>query len=223
MKKEQIVQLDEITKEFIDGDQRHRVLDKLGLTLFRGDTVALTGASGSGKSTLLNVIAGFEPPSSGQLALLGNNTQHWLDKRWSQFRHQNLGVVFQQLNLLTPLNVADNIAFPLQLNNLEWNDWCDHLTNRLGLKALLGRHVENLSGGQQQRVAIARALAHKPELLLADEPTGNLDQTASVEVMELLCELAAENNTSILLVTHSQTCAGFMNRHWHLEQGNIHE
>ncbi len=220
---ELIVQLNEITKEFIDGDQTHRVLDQLALTLFKGDTIALTGASGCGKSTLLNVIAGFEPPSSGSLTLLGNNAQHWKDRDWSQFRYRNLGVVFQQFNLLTPLNVADNIAFPLRLNHLEWNDWCEHLVDKLGLRTLLERHVDTLSGGQQQRVAIARALAHKPELLLADEPTGNLDQVASLEVMQLLCELAAENRTSILLVTHSQTCAEFMNRHWHLDQGKVHE
>lgn len=220
---EQIVKLDGITKEFLDGERRHRVLDQLGLTLAKGDTIALTGASGSGKSTLLNIIAGFEPASSGQLTLINQDTRDWSDKRWSQFRSQNLGVVFQQFNLLTPLNVADNIAFPLQLNSLDWNDWCEHLVDKLGLRPLLNRHVENLSGGQQQRVAIARSLAHKPELLLADEPTGNLDQTASIEVMELLCELAAENSTSILLVTHSHTCASFMGRHWHLDQGMINE
>jgi len=131
--------------------------------------------------------------------------------------------LFQQFNLLTPLNVKENIAFPLQLNQNGWNDWCDYLVEKMGLSHLLNRHVEHLSGGQQQRVAIARALAHKPDLLLADEPTGNLDEKTSLEVMPLLCELAAENQTSILLVTHSQSCAGFMNRRWHLEQGKIHE
>jgi putative ABC transport system ATP-binding protein len=172
---------------------------------------------------LLNIIAGFEPASSGRLHLVGNDTETWNDSRWSQFRHQNLGVIFQQFNLLTPLNVANNIAFPLQLNHEGWNDWCDYLVDKLGLRPLMTRHVENLSGGQQQRVAIARALAHKPELLLADEPTGNLDQTASEAVMTLLCELAAENRTSLLLVTHSNTCANYMVRRWHLDRGRVHE
>lgn len=219
----QIVQLSQVTKVFDDGDQQHKVLNELDLSCSKGDTIALTGASGSGKSTLLNIIAGFEPLTSGKLQILGRNSDSWGDKQWSQFRHQSLGIVFQQFNLLTPLSVAENIVFPLHLNNLDWNDWCDYLVERLGLSDLLNRHVENLSGGQQQRVAIARALAHKPELLLADEPTGNLDQYASVEVMDLLCELAAHSNTSMLLVTHSQTCAGYMKRRWHLEQGNVHE
>ncbi|BAJ03642.1 ABC transporter ATP-binding protein [Shewanella violacea] len=220
---EQIVQLQGITKEFIDGGVSHRVLDRLDLLLTQGDTIALTGASGSGKSTLLNLIAGFERPDAGSLSLLSEITTSWSDNLWSHFRRVSLGVVFQQFNLLTPLNVEDNIAFPLRLNGLDWNSWCDHLVDSLGLRPLLKRHVETLSGGQQQRVAIARALAHKPRLLLADEPTGNLDQLASLEVMKLLCELAAEQDTSIIMVTHSMECAQFMQRRWHLNNGQIHE
>ncbi len=220
---DQIVQLQGITKEFIDGGVSHRVLDSLDLLLNQGDTVALTGASGSGKSTLLNLIAGFERPNTGSLNLLSENTHSWNDRHWSQFRQQSLGVVFQQFNLLTPLNVKDNIAFPLRLNGLDWDMWCEHLVLSLGLKPLLERHVDTLSGGQQQRVAIARSLAHKPKLLLADEPTGNLDQTASLEVMQLLCQLAGEHETSILMVTHSLECAEFMQRRWHLDNGQIHE
>ncbi|MFV7769124.1 ABC transporter ATP-binding protein [Shewanella marisflavi] len=218
-----VATLSEISKGFNDGDKFHLVLDKLDLTLNQGETVALTGPSGSGKSTLLNIIAGFERPTSGTLTLLDQASTHWDDRRWSQFRHHQLGVVFQQFNLLTPLNVEDNIAFPLHLNGAAWNSWCDHLTDALGLRPLLKRHVDALSGGQQQRVAIARALAHKPALLLADEPTGNLDQTTSLEVMELICALAGENNTSILMVTHSMECAAFMQRHWHLDLGRVHE
>ncbi|QYK00920.1 ABC transporter ATP-binding protein [Shewanella psychrotolerans] len=218
-----VVSLDNISKGFTDGDKFHRVLDDIELKLNHADTIALTGPSGSGKSTLLNIIAGFEPPTSGSLSILGQVTKSWKDTDWSQFRHQQLGVVFQQFNLLTPLNVEDNIAFPLHLNGDSWNSWCDHLVDTLGLRALLKRHVETLSGGQQQRVAIARALAHKPALLLADEPTGNLDQTTSLEVMGLICALAAEHDTSILMVTHSQECADFMHRRWHLDLGKIHE
>ncbi|ABV38557.1 ABC transporter-related protein [Shewanella sediminis HAW-EB3] len=220
---EQIVQLKGVSKEFIDGGQHHRVLDNLDLTLSRGETIALTGASGSGKSTLLNLIAGFEYPNSGELILLDDNTAAWKDHRWSQFRHQQLGVVFQQFNLLTPLNVRDNIAFPLRMNRKPWSPWCDNLVDCLGLTSLLNRHVDALSGGQQQRVAIARALAHQPALLLADEPTGNLDQSASQEVMSLLKTLASEQQTTVLMVTHSLECASFMERRWHLELGRIHE
>ena len=218
-----VATLSEISKGFNDGDKFHLVLDRLDLRLALGETVALTGPSGSGKSTLLNIIAGFERPSSGTLSLLEQDTRGWDDSRWSQFRHRQLGVVFQQFNLLTPLNVADNIAFPLHLQGDDWNPWCDHLADALGLRPLLKSHVDALSGGQQQRVAIARALAHKPALLLADEPTGNLDQTTSLQVMELICALAGEHDTSILMVTHSMECAGFMQRRWYLDLGRVHE
>ncbi|QIR13607.1 ABC transporter ATP-binding protein [Shewanella aestuarii] len=222
-----IVSLENICKGFIDGGSFHQVLDKVNLKLHQGQTVALTGPSGSGKSTLLNIIAGFESIDSGDLSLLSTNslasTSNWLDKQWSQFRRQHLGVVFQQFNLLTPLNVRDNISFALSLNQQQWNPWCDELCQQLGLNELLSRSVENLSGGQQQRVAIARALAHKPQLLLADEPTGNLDEQAGMQVMALLTQLAKQTNTCILMVTHSDQCAEFMQTRWHLQQGQIIE
>ncbi|MCE9686131.1 ABC transporter ATP-binding protein [Shewanella sp. AS16] len=218
-----IVELSQLTKGFSDGDQYHKVLDRVELQLQPGDTVALQGPSGSGKSTLLNLIAGFERPDSGRVLFEQQATDGWRDRQWSAFRRQQLGMVFQQFNLLTPLNAADNIAFSLHLINQPWNAWCDHLVSRLGLAPLLERKVEHLSGGQQQRVAIARALAHKPRLLLADEPTGNLDAAAGQEVMALLCELAEEAATTVLLVTHSQACADFMRRRWRLELGAIHE
>ncbi|UJF21773.1 ABC transporter ATP-binding protein [Shewanella sp. OMA3-2] len=228
-----IVALNNINKGFKDGGTFHQVLDDVSLTLSQGQTVALTGPSGSGKSTLLNIIAGFETLDSGHLLLASssvslseqslNKITDWQDAHWSAYRRQCLGVVFQQFNLLTPLNVKDNISFALALNNQPWNSWCDELCLQLGLTELLARPVETLSGGQQQRVAIARALAHKPQLLLADEPTGNLDEHAGMQVMSLLTELAKQANTCILMVTHSEQCAQFMQTRWHLQQGHIIE
>ncbi|NOH21668.1 ABC transporter ATP-binding protein [Vibrio europaeus] len=216
-----LVSLKRADKSFVDGKETHRVLESVDFTLRAGASVALTGASGSGKSTLLNVIAGFEPLSGGELWLDGDNTAAWKDPQWSQFRHQKLGVIFQQFNLLTPLNVKQNIAFPLHLNQQKWNEWCDYLIETLGINQLLDRHVSALSGGQQQRVAIARALAHKPKLLLADEPTGNLDQKAGLEVMKLLSEITTQGNTAVLLVTHSPDCAEFMQTRLRLENGQL--
>ncbi|MGL4833079.1 MAG: ABC transporter ATP-binding protein [Shewanella sp.] len=216
-----VATLQQISKSFRDGEQRHTVLQSVDLAILKGQTVALTGPSGSGKSTLLNLIAGFEMPDSGQLSLNGQATATWQDTEWSQFRRQSLGVVFQQFNLLTPLNVQQNIAFPLQLLGKPWSPWCDYLVEKLALAPLLHRQVEALSGGQQQRVAIARALAHQPSLLLADEPTGNLDDSAGQQVMALLCELAGASHTSILMVTHSESCAAFMQKRWHLSQGHV--
>ncbi|HHF3078925.1 TPA: ABC transporter ATP-binding protein [Vibrio diabolicus] len=216
-----LVTLKHVSKSFVDGKESHRVLEGVDFTLNSGASVALTGASGSGKSTLLNIIAGFEPLSEGELWLDGDNTVAWKDPQWSRFRHQKLGVIFQQFNLLTPLNVKKNIAFPLNLNQQKWNDWCDYLVETLGISQLLDRHISALSGGQQQRVAIARALAHKPKLLLADEPTGNLDQKAGLEVMKLLNEITTQGNTAVLLVTHSPECAEFMQTQLRLKDGRL--
>ncbi|HHF3195911.1 TPA: ABC transporter ATP-binding protein [Vibrio diabolicus] len=216
-----LVTLKHASKSFVDGKETHRVLEGVDFTLNSGASVALTGASGSGKSTLLNIIAGFEPLSEGELWLDGDNTVAWKDPQWSRFRHQKLGVIFQQFNLLTPLNVKKNIAFPLNLNQQKWNDWCDYLVETLGISQLLDRHISALSGGQQQRVAIARALAHKPKLLLADEPTGNLDQKAGLEVMKLLNEITTQGNTAVLLVTHSPECAEFMQTQLSLKDGRL--
>ncbi|MDV5050746.1 ABC transporter ATP-binding protein [Vibrio sp. T13N] len=216
-----LVTLKHASKSFVDGKESHRVLEGVDFTLNSGASVALTGASGSGKSTLLNIIAGFEPLSEGELWLDGDNTVAWKDPQWSRFRHQKLGVIFQQFNLLTPLNVKKNIAFPLNLNQQKWNDWCDYLVETLGISQLLERHISALSGGQQQRVAIARALAHKPKLLLADEPTGNLDQKAGLEVMKLLNEITTQGNTAVLLVTHSPECAEFMQTQLRLKDGRL--
>uniref|UniRef100_UPI00404711CA ABC transporter ATP-binding protein n=1 Tax=Shewanella baltica TaxID=62322 RepID=UPI00404711CA len=216
-----VAKLNQVSKCFRDGEQYHQVLQAVDLQIHRGETVALTGPSGSGKSTLLNLIAGFEMPDSGEILLEQASTSTWQDKDWSRFRRNSLGVVFQQFNLLTPLNVKDNIAFSLSLTAQPWSVWCDYLVEKLGLMPLLHRQVEALSGGQQQRVAIARALAHKPTLLLADEPTGNLDDVSGKQVMALLCELARESQTSILMVTHSEECAAFMQKRWHLSQGAV--
>ncbi|CAE6936960.1 ABC-type antimicrobial peptide transport system [Vibrio sp. B1REV9] len=216
-----LVTLQSASKSFVDGKETHRVLDNIDFTLSSGASVALTGASGSGKSTLLNIIAGFEPLTSGELWLDGDCAKRWKDPQWSRFRHQKLGVIFQQFNLLTPLNVKQNIAFPLHLNQQRWNDWCDYLVEKMDIHTLLDRHVSSLSGGQQQRVAIARALAHKPKLLLADEPTGNLDQKAGLEVMKLLSEITTQGNTAVLLVTHSPECAQFMQTHLRLKDGRL--
>jgi putative ABC transport system ATP-binding protein len=216
-----LVTLKSASKSFVDGKETHRVLEDVEFTLANGASVALTGASGSGKSTLLNLIAGFEPLSGGELWLDGESTTTWKDTQWSRFRYQKLGVIFQQFNLLTPLDVKQNIAFPLHLNQQKWNKWCDYLVETLSISTLLNRHVSALSGGQQQRVAIARALAHKPKLLLADEPTGNLDQKAGIEVMKLLSEITSQGNTSVLLVTHSPECANFMQTQIRLTDGHL--
>ncbi|USD61647.1 ABC transporter ATP-binding protein [Vibrio sp. SCSIO 43140] len=223
MANDSLVSLKNAVKQFTDGVEEHSVLNDCHLKIEAGSSTALMGASGSGKSTLMNIIAGFEPLNAGQLYLEGQDTTNWHDKQWSHFRIHKLGVVFQQFNLLTPLNVRQNIAFPLSLEGRGWHDWCDYLVETLGLASLLDRHVAALSGGQQQRVAIARALASQPELLLADEPTGNLDEQSGLEVMELLSTITNQGNTAIVLVTHSAECASFMQSRLQLINGQLYE
>jgi putative ABC transport system ATP-binding protein len=218
-----LVSLRSLSKQFVDGNEVHSVLRDCELTMTTGSSIALMGASGSGKSTLMNIIAGFEPLNSGELVLDGQDTSRWGDSDWSEFRIHKLGVVFQQFNLLTPLNVRQNIAFPLSLAGKKWNAWCDYLVEKLGLSALLDRHVAALSGGQQQRVAIARALASEPKLLLADEPTGNLDEQSGREVMQLLADITQQGDTAVLLVTHSEECAGFMKSRLRLVNGQLYD
>jgi len=217
----EVAKLIQVSKSFRDGEQRHTVLQAVDLTLHQGETIALTGPSGSGKSTLLNLIAGFESADSGQIVLNHQSTTKWQDKQWSEFRRTHLGVVFQQFNLLTPLNVKNNIGFSLHLNGDSWNPWCDYLVEKLGLAALLNRQVEALSGGQQQRVAIARALAHNPSLLLADEPTGNLDEANGRAIMDLLFELRDRHGATLVMVTHAPELAARCDRVIRLRDGRL--
>ena len=199
------------------------MLRAVDLRLEAADSIALLGASGCGKSTLLQIAAGLEAPDEGEVRVLGD-ALHALDEpALARLRRRHLGFVFQQFNLLPGLSVRDNLLFQRRLNRLpDADDWTAELIDVLDLGGLLGRPVEVLSGGQQQRVAIARALAHRPELVFADEPTGNLHDTLSRQVMRLLMRLVEESGSSLLLVTHNREMAAFAHRRLRLEAGRLH-
>ena len=183
----------------------------------------MLGASGSGKSTLMQIAAGLETPDQGEVRVLGRSLQSLGERDLALLRRRHLGFVFQQFNLLPGLKVRDNVLFQRRLNRLpDADDWTAELYSVLELEPLLERPVEVLSGGQQQRVAIARALAHRPELVFADEPTGNLHDTLSRQIMELLARLVNESGCSLLLVTHSRQMAAFAHRRILLEGGLLH-
>jgi putative ABC transport system ATP-binding protein len=211
----------DVCKTFVTADGPFDVLKGVSLSLEAGETLALTGESGSGKSTLLHLIGGLDAPDSGSILLDGVNLAELDDAGRAMLRRGKVGVVFQQFNLIPSLRVADNIAFQARLagvNDLTWNA---ELADRMGLSEHLRKYPEQLSGGQQQRVAIARTLAPKPKLVLADEPTGNLDEVTAADVMDLMLELVADAGSGLLMVTHSDRLAGLMQRRLHLAAGQV--
>ena len=216
-----LLNIQNLTKSFPGDDGRVTVLNGVSLTLHEGETLALTGESGSGKSTLLHVVAGLEPAESGSVVIDGKTVEDMNDGARAALRRDVIGIVFQQFNLIPSLDVARNIAFQARLSGRFDADWNRSLATRLGLENHLAKYPEQLSGGQQQRVAIARALAARPRLVLADEPTGNLDEASGDAVFDLLLGLARETGTGVLVVTHSSKLASFADRTVHLSHGRI--
>jgi putative ABC transport system ATP-binding protein len=219
-----MLRLESISKSFHDGESDLHVLRGINLSLGAGESLALLGASGNGKSTLLQIAAGLESPDHGEVHIMGLALAAQSERELAMLRRRHLGFVFQQFNLLPGLTVIDNLLFQRRLNHLPPDDpWIDEITTVLDLGPLLKRPVEVLSSGQQQRVAIARALAHRPRVLFADEPTGNLHDTLSRQVMSLMVKLVEDTACSLLLVTHNREMASFTHRRLLLEEGHLHE
>ncbi len=194
---------------------------ELNFTLNPAESVALMGESGSGKSTLLHILAGLEPADAGNILLHEHNLTSLNDRQRAHIRRDYFGVIFQQLNLIPSLSVYDNLVFQARLAQRLEHHWLDHLIAELGLQQLLSRYPSQLSGGQQQRVAIGRALAAKTPYILADEPTGSLDEINAEQVMSLLLALVKETGTSLFMVTHSQALAQRLDRSLTLRQGQL--
>ena len=216
-----LLRVKDIHKTYQTADGPFEVLRGIDLSLDAGETLALTGESGSGKSTLLHLIGGLDTPDSGQILLQDQDIAPMDDTARAGLRRGTVGVVFQQFNLIPSLKVIDNIAFQARLANQHDPDWAASLADRMGLGSQLSKYPEQLSGGQQQRVAIARTLAAKPRLVLADEPTGNLDEATAATVMDLMLELVSETGAGLLMVTHSEALAGRMSRRLHLRAGRV--
>ncbi|MBA1291467.1 ABC transporter ATP-binding protein [Pseudomonas japonica] len=197
------------------------VLRGADLQMSQGESLALMGESGSGKSTLLHLVAGLDQVDSGSIEVAGQRLDRMSEAQLANWRRTQIGLVFQQFNLIGSLRVEDNLAFQARLAGRLDNPWQAQLVERLGLGPLLKRYPEQLSGGQQQRVAIGRALASRPALLLADEPTGNLDEATSDDVLQLLLDLLADSPTSLLMVTHSPRVAGRLSRQAVLHHGRL--
>ena len=218
-----MIKIKNISKIFQTEEVETKALNAVSITINQGDFVTIMGASGSGKSTLLNIVGLLDSASSGSYELLNQEMMGLKEQQKSKFRKENIGFVFQNFNLIDELSVYDNIELPLIYNNIpasERKQKVEKIADRLGISHRLKHYSQQLSGGQQQRVAVARALINDPKIILADEPTGNLDSKNGNEVMELLTDLHAQGAT-ILMVTHSDYDASFSQRTILMKDGII--
>ncbi len=199
-----------------------KALNNVNIEVNEGEFVAIIGTSGSGKSTLLNMLGGLDTPTSGETIINGKIISKMKDEELTIFRRRNIGFIFQNYNLVPILNVYENIVLPIELDGLNIDkEYVDSLINILGLSKKLTNMPNNLSGGQQQRVAIARALATKPSIILADEPTGNLDSKTSMDVIGLLKTTSKRFNQTMLMITHNEEIAQLADRIIRIEDGNV--
>jgi putative ABC transport system ATP-binding protein len=221
---EPVIQTRDLTKEFIRDEFHVVALKDANIEIDKGEFVALMGPSGSGKSTLLHLIAAMDRPTDGEILVLGENLRALSDREIAHWRNVHIGFVFQSFNLIPVLTAIENVELPLKLTSLKKKERMEHATTALQLVGLGDRltHLpRQLSGGQEQRVAIARAIVTDPDLILADEPTGNLDATSATEVLTLLSRLNKEFGKTIVMVTHDPHAARFATKVRHLEKGEL--
>jgi putative ABC transport system ATP-binding protein len=221
---ETVIETRNLTKEFSRDSFRVVALKDVNLEIDKGEFVALMGPSGSGKSTLLHLVAAMDRPTSGEVRVLGHDLAKLSERAVAQWRNENVGFIFQQFNLIPVLTALENVELPLKLTRLKRGERLEHAATALKLVGLADRlkHLpRQLSGGQEQRVAIARAIVSDPSLILADEPTGNLDAASAQEVLTILGKLNRDFGKTIVMVTHDPHAAQFATRVHHLEKGEL--
>ncbi|MCL6295917.1 ABC transporter ATP-binding protein [Jejuia spongiicola] len=218
-----MIKLNQLTKVYRTDEIESTALNEVSFEIEKGEFVSIMGPSGCGKSTLLNILGLLDKPESGSYEFLGNEVAHLNEKGRSDIRKKNIGFIFQNFNLIDELTVFENIELPLLYNKVpapERKQRVNEIIDKIGISHRSSHFPQQLSGGQQQRVAVARALINRPPLILADEPTGNLDSSHGNEVMELLCELH-EAGTTIIMVTHSAHDASYSGRIINLLDGQV--
>ena len=221
---EPVIQARNLGKEYIRDEFHVVALQEVDLDIHEGDFVALMGPSGSGKSTLLHLIAAMDKATTGEILVLGHNLRELSDREIARWRNEHIGFIFQQFNLIPVLTAMENVELPLKLTNLSKKERIEHARTALELVGLgdrLGHFPRQLSGGQEQRVAIARAIVTDPVLILADEPTGNLDASSADEVLNILSRLNKEFGKTIVLVTHDPHAARYSTITRHLEKARL--
>jgi putative ABC transport system ATP-binding protein len=221
---ETIIRTRKLSKEYVRDEFKVSALDEVDIDIDRGDFVALMGPSGSGKSTLLHLIAAMDRATAGEIEVLGANLRQFSDKQIAHWRNTHIGFIFQSFNLIPVLTALENVELPLKITNLSKKERIEHAMTALklvGLDERLHHLPKQLSGGQEQRVAIARAIVTDPDLILADEPTGNLDAASAEDVLTMLARLNREFDKTVVMVTHDPHAAKFARTIRHLDKGRL--
>ena len=219
-----VIQVKNLYKVYRVGDSHVRALDGVNLEIYKGEFCSIVGTSGSGKSTLLNMLAGLEKPTKGEIIIAGEHMENKTENQLVKFRREHIGFIFQSFNLMGTMNAVENVALPLTFQGVDKDirmKKASRVLDMVGLKEHKKHKPTQMSGGQQQRVGVARALVVNPEIIFADEPTGNLDSNTSKEVMELMQKVVREQKQTLVMVTHDNYLAGFADRIFHIIDGKI--
>ena len=224
MDRQPVICVKDLYKIYRVGESKVRALNGVDFTIDRGTFCSIVGTSGSGKSTLLNMMAGLEKPTKGEIIIAGEHMETKTENQLVAFRREHIGFIFQSFNLLGTMNAVENVALPLTFQGMDKksrNRKAEEMLNLVGLKKHKKHKPNQMSGGQQQRVGVARALVVEPEIIFADEPTGNLDSNTSEEVMNLMKKVVREKNQTLVMVTHDNYLAGFADIIFHIKDGKI--
>ncbi len=219
-----VIEVKDLYKIYRIGENRVRALNGVSFTINRGEFCAIVGTSGSGKSTLLNMLAGLEKPTKGEIVISGEHMENKNENQLVRFRREHIGFIFQSFNLMGTMNALENVALPLTFQGISKKERikrAKRMIHMVGLDKYWDHKPNQMSGGQQQRVGVARALVVRPEIIFADEPTGNLDSNTSREIMNLMQSVVREHNQTLIMVTHDNTLAGFADRIIRIVDGKI--
>jgi ABC-type lipoprotein export system ATPase subunit len=216
-----VIELSNISKSFFENGKEIHILNGLNLIVKKGEKVALVGPSGSGKSTVLSIIAGLDKPDSGEVIVNHKNLNILSEKDLALYRNQDIGIIFQSFELIQPFTVLENVSAPQDISRKKDNDLVVSLLENVNLLSKANSGVSNLSGGEKQRTAIARSLSNKPEIILADEPTGSLDRVTGKSVLDLLINLVEKENKALIIITHDEEVAKRMDKTYVLEDKKL--
>lgn len=219
-----MLELKNVSKNYFEGNTKHSVLSNFELSISKGEIIILLGKSGSGKSTLLNIISGIDVPDGGSVSIDGTDITKLSEKERTLTRRNKIGFIFQFFNLIPTLTVKENLQLPLELNNDDnQEERIKSILTEVGLLDRANTYPDKLSGGEQQRIAIARALIHNPDIILADEPTGNLDYETGLQIVDLLDRVVKKKGKTMIMVTHSKDVIGLADKIYSLKEGRLTE